>query len=95
MRAVAFLVAAVLIVGKATAARPQALDEQAQVTDLVARAKAGGYKNKEPLIGILTQPCHDCPGRWVQVTCLLNMSGGLVISIRAWLLAGATLPLAT
>eukprot|EP00775_Hariotina_reticulata_P005931 gene5931-6171_t len=85
MRAVAFLIAAVLILEKATAARPQALDEQAKVTDLVARAKAGGYKNKEPLIGILTQPCHDCPGRcyiaasyvkWVEA------AGGRVVPIR-------------
>lgn len=21
------------------------------------------YKNTKPLIGVLTQPCHDCPGK--------------------------------
>jgi hypothetical protein len=24
--------------------------------------KDATYKNQKPLIGILTQPCHDCPG---------------------------------
>ena len=41
------------------------LDEQAAVKQLVAKAKAtGGYKNTKPLIGILSQPCHECPGRY-------------------------------
>lgn len=39
--------------------------EEAAVKAIVAKAKAsGGYKTTKPLIGILTQPCHECPGRW-------------------------------
>ncbi|PNH12468.1 Gamma-glutamyl hydrolase, partial [Tetrabaena socialis] len=43
------------------------------------------YKNTKPLIGILTQPCHDCPGKsyiaaanvkWVE------SAGGRVVPVR-------------
>ena len=42
-----------------------AQSERARVShQVVERAKrATGYKNTQPLIGILTQPCSDCPGR--------------------------------
>ena len=58
------LLAAVLLLGSSCAARPAApdkSDEQKGVESLVR--KANEYKNTAPLIGILTQPCSDCPGR--------------------------------
>lgn len=65
------LVAAGVLLAAPAAARPgPSQDEQGAVADLVAqasqRAGAGAgkeYKNTQPLIGILTQPCSDCPGR--------------------------------
>lgn len=33
--------------------------------DRAARDSNGKYKNDRPLIGILTQACHYCPGRCV------------------------------
>eukprot|EP00878_Enallax_costatus_P015279 GHUV01015998.1.p1 GENE.GHUV01015998.1~~GHUV01015998.1.p1 ORF type:complete len:381 (+),score=77.51 GHUV01015998.1:217-1359(+) len=68
-----------------TAARPQPSDEQRAVTDLVAKAKEGGYKNTQPLIGILTQPCHDCPGRsYIAASYVkwIEAAGGRVVPIR-------------
>jgi gamma-glutamyl hydrolase len=41
-------------------ASARALSEEAAVKAVVAKA---AYKTTRPLIGILTQPCHDCPGR--------------------------------
>lgn len=43
------------------------------------------YKNTKPLIGVLTQPCHDCPGKsyiaagyvkWIE------MGGGRAVPVR-------------
>lgn len=67
-----------------------AIEEEARVTQMVERAweksiKEDGYKRTEPIIGILTQPCHDCPGqsyiassyvKWVEA------AGGRVAPIR-------------
>ena len=44
--------------------------ETATISRASRKARKGGkddgpttYKNTKPLIGILTQPCHDCPGK--------------------------------
>jgi gamma-glutamyl hydrolase len=53
---------ALLLLLSTTSAR--VLSEEAAVRAVVARARAsGGYQTTKPLIGVLTQPCHDCPGR--------------------------------
>lgn len=96
MRIAAVLaIASVLLITGCGAARAPGLramaDEQQRVTELVQRARTGagdgsdGYKNTQPIIGVLTQPCHDCPGssyiaasyvKWVEA------AGGRVIPIR-------------
>lgn len=62
-----------LLLAICSAARPvgfEGADEERNIKELVHRAKwqaAAGdpakYKATEPIIGILTQPCTDCPGR--------------------------------
>lgn len=71
MRVIRALFVLAFVAACCSAARPGSFDEERRaVTDLVQRAKqqqtgAGGsnYKNTQPIIGILTQPCTDCPGR--------------------------------
>jgi hypothetical protein len=75
MKPIIFLALALLIAA-CGAARPDPSlhairEEQAGVARLVHTARQGmrsstaasGYKNTEPIIGILTQPCTECPGR--------------------------------
>lgn len=60
--------------------------EEAAVKQMVAKARASsGYRNTKPLIGVLTQPCHECPGRsyvaagyvkWIEA------AGGRAVPIR-------------
>lgn len=84
----------ILLSGCCSAARPggfNAIEEQRRVTQLVHRAKRHAVasdptlKTNEPIIGILTQPCSDCPGRsyigasyvkWVE------SAGGRVMPVR-------------
>lgn len=56
---------ALLAVGLAPVSARQLLD--ADEVEKAALLPNGGYKNDKPLIGILTQSCHYCPGRWVWV----------------------------
>ncbi|WIA39229.1 hypothetical protein OEZ86_005353 [Tetradesmus obliquus] len=74
-----------LLAGVVARPTPPSSEEEKQVQSVVAKAKQAGYKNTEPLIGILTQPCSDCPGRsyigasyvkWVE------SAGGRVVPIR-------------
>jgi hypothetical protein len=58
------LVACTLLAGAVARPNPPSSEEEKQVQSLVAKAKQSGYKNTEPLIGVLTQPCSDCPGRY-------------------------------
>lgn len=60
------LLACMLLAGVVARPTPPSSDEEKQVQSVVAKAKQAGYKNTEPLIGILTQPCSDCPGRYVR-----------------------------
>jgi hypothetical protein len=60
----ALLVACTLLAGAVARPNPPSSEEEKQVQSLVAKAKQSGYKNLEPIIGILTQPCSDCPGRY-------------------------------
>eukprot|EP00879_Flechtneria_rotunda_P025275 GHRR01026848.1.p1 GENE.GHRR01026848.1~~GHRR01026848.1.p1 ORF type:complete len:175 (+),score=32.54 GHRR01026848.1:153-677(+) len=85
MQKVAVILSLLVCAACAAAARPQPSIEQQQVTALVAKAKTRQYKNTQPTIGILTQPCTTCPGRsyiaasyvkWVEA------AGGRVVPIR-------------
>lgn len=82
---------ALLVVGSTARPEPNSQHEQQTVTSLARKAAAqqpsgnAAYKTTEPLIGILTQPCSDCPGRsyiaasyvkWVEA------AGGRVVPIR-------------
>jgi hypothetical protein len=58
------VVAGTLLIGCCQASRPDPHPtEQNDVQALVHKTKDAGYKNTAPLIGILTQPCSDCPGK--------------------------------
>jgi hypothetical protein len=61
-------VAVLLLVGLADLARVSTArthpSEEHAVKQLVHKAR-GAYKNTEPIIGVLTQPCSDCPGKCV------------------------------
>jgi hypothetical protein len=71
MRLFALLLVAVLAALAGRAAAVRALDDLAAPTSASSRnasIRVGsppdyGYKNTKPLIGILAQPCSDCPGR--------------------------------
>lgn len=47
---------------RAPAAAPGS-DEERRVAGLVSLAAGRTVKHAAPLIGILTQPCTDCPGK--------------------------------
>jgi hypothetical protein len=77
---------AVLAAANGATARPAVgrSDEQRAVAAVVDRArKSSGYKNTQPIIGVLTQPCTDCPGR-CEGFCVRGCSGhrGLVAADR-------------
>jgi hypothetical protein len=69
MKQAVFVVLLLLVASVASArvgpAPHEEAAERARVTALVRRARAGAaaYKRTEPIIGVLTQPCSDCPGR--------------------------------
>ena len=65
MRTLATFLVALLACSCCSAARPVdgAGDEQQAVAALVHRAHDKQYKTTTPIIGVLTQPCTDCPGK--------------------------------
>jgi hypothetical protein len=59
--AVAVLAAAAALLAGPVVARSLAGDDTASSS--AGLVKASPYKNVKPLIGVLAQPCSDCPGR--------------------------------
>lgn len=62
------LLASLLLASQALALRPSnslrvAIKEKQEEGAQTAVAPVKAYKNTKPLIGVLTQPCHDCPGK--------------------------------
>jgi len=78
------VLATALLLGTCQASRPQPT-EQNEVQALVHKVKDAGYKNTAPLIGILTQPCSECPGKsYIAASYVkwIEAAGGRAVPIR-------------
>ena len=65
MRAIALPLLAMAVIAIHAQARGILMEKQSAAESNEIRwslPKDAKYKNVKPLIGIMTQPCHDCPG---------------------------------